>query len=154
MVMLHLFTFDPAWIRPLHHQRTERIFYDGFCGLCHRAVRLVLAEDTRDAAFRMATLQSDTFERSVPEDKRADLPDTVVVQREDGALLVRSAALLYILARLGGYWRVSSFILRAVPDAVIDAGCDFITRIRHRIFAKPTPACPTVPPHLRARFDP
>src|SRR5262249_54671520 len=31
MVMVHLFTFDPGWIRP-KGTKTERIFYDGHCG--------------------------------------------------------------------------------------------------------------------------
>jgi hypothetical protein len=46
MVMLHFFTFDPAWVKPFGAE-TEMIFYDGHCGLCHRAVRFVLAEDRR-----------------------------------------------------------------------------------------------------------
>ena len=154
VVMLHLFTFDPAWLAPKYAERTEHIFYDGFCGLCHRAVRLVLAEDPSGTSFRMAALQSDTFERAVPAEKRAALPDTVIVQRQDGMLLLKSAALLYILVRLGGYWRALGTLLGLLPIALLDVAYDFIARIRHKIFAKPKEACPIVPPHLRQRFDP
>lgn len=49
--MIHLFTWDPGWIRPLR-TGTERLFYDGHCGLCQRSVRLILAEDATGSAFR------------------------------------------------------------------------------------------------------
>jgi len=45
MLMMHLFTFDPAWVKPKPIASTELVFYDGHCGLCHRAVRFVLAEE-------------------------------------------------------------------------------------------------------------
>ena len=32
MVMLHLFTFDPAWIRPRGSGAPGTIYYDGGCG--------------------------------------------------------------------------------------------------------------------------
>jgi predicted DCC family thiol-disulfide oxidoreductase YuxK len=153
MVMLHLFTFSPAWVTPLHAGKTEHLFYDGFCGLCHRTVRMVLAEDV-NGAFRLAALQSDTFARLVPEEKRAALPDTVVVLRDDGLLLTKSAGIIYILLRLGRLWRVAGAVLGRIPSSLLDRAYDFIARIRHRLFAKPTAACPIVPRHLAARFDP
>jgi predicted DCC family thiol-disulfide oxidoreductase YuxK len=154
MVMLHLFTFQPAWVRPLHRERTEHIFYDGFCGLCHRAVRLVLSEDPSGKSFRMAALQGETFERLVPSGERAGLPDTVIVRREDGVLLVKSAALIYILQRLGGLWRLLGGLLARAPVSLLDVAYDLVAKIRHRIFARPKAACPIVPPDLGARFDP
>ncbi len=45
MVMLHLFTFDPGWVPAVKPSTTETLFYDGGCGLCHKAVRFLLAED-------------------------------------------------------------------------------------------------------------
>src|SRR5262249_20173935 len=58
MVMLHLFTFNPAWIAPLRSAATETIFYDGGCGLCHRTVRFVLSEDASGCTFNFAPLDS------------------------------------------------------------------------------------------------
>src|SRR2546426_853835 len=51
MVMVHLFTFDPAWVKVRPITATELLFYDGHCGLCHRAVRFVLAEDVGGKTF-------------------------------------------------------------------------------------------------------
>lgn len=54
MMVLHFFTFDPSWVRSAAGSVT-RVFYDGTCGLCHRAVRFLLAED-RHESFRFAAL--------------------------------------------------------------------------------------------------
>lgn len=153
MVMLHLFTFDPRWIRPLGEGRTERIFYDGTCGRCHRAVRMVLAEDRSGTAFRFAPLGGEAFEHEVRPEHRAELPDTVIVRRQDGTVLVKSAAALHILRRLGGYWRILGTVGEWVPPFVRDGIYDGIARVRHRLFEQPEAACPIIPAHLRARFD-
>jgi predicted DCC family thiol-disulfide oxidoreductase YuxK len=154
MVILHFFTFNPAWVKPLVARGPETLFYDGGCGLCHRAVRFVLAEDFREDAFVFAPLHGETFERMVPPERRAELPDSIVVVTEDGRVLTRSSAVIHILRRLGGLWRVIAEVARFVPAVVRDAAYDFIARIRSRIFAKPTDVCPVLPPSLRDRMAP
>src|SRR5262249_21391567 len=67
MVMLHLFTFDPAWIRPRPAPAADTIFFDGRCGFCARAVRFVLAEDRAGTAFRFAPLDGEAFRMATPE---------------------------------------------------------------------------------------
>ncbi|MCH8924402.1 MAG: DUF393 domain-containing protein [Planctomycetes bacterium] len=151
--MLHLFTFDPAWIKPRDRSATEPIFYDGGCGLCHRTVRFVLAEDSDGAAFRFAPLGGERFLQAVPEPQREGLPDSIVVLRADGRLLIRSAAVLHILARLGGLWRLASVLGHIVPAVLRDGIYDLIARVRHRMFRRPADACPMLPPELRSRFD-
>src|SRR5439155_1323839 len=74
-------------------------------------------------------------------------------RRADGARLARSAAVLHIAACLGGLWRALALVLRAVPAPLRDLGYDAVARVRLRLFARPTEACPLLPPHLRARFD-
>ncbi|MBI3725962.1 DUF393 domain-containing protein, partial [bacterium] len=83
MIVLHLFTFDPAWVPASKASAVERIFFDGGCGLCHGFVRFVLAED-RAGAFRFAPLGSRAFEAAVREEERAGLPESVVVVTEEG----------------------------------------------------------------------
>lgn len=129
------------------------MFYDGDCGLCHRAVKFVLAGDRQGLAFRFAPIQGETIKKLLSEDQRRGLPDTVIVLRADGALLLKSAAFLHILARLGGAWRAASVVLRLFPASWLDAAYDFVARVRHRIFRKPRAQCPLLPKELRARFD-
>jgi predicted DCC family thiol-disulfide oxidoreductase YuxK len=154
MIILHLFTFNPSWVPEVGAGRTEELFYDGHCGLCQRAVRFILAEDATGTAFRFAPLQGQTFVARVEAGRRAGLPDSVVVLTRDGELLVRSAAFLHILRRLGGGWRVLAAVLSAVPRGLRDSVYDFIARIRYRVFGRRDDLCPIVPAELRARFDP
>ena len=132
----------------------ETLFYDGHCGLCHRAVKFVLRRDCSGNAFRFAPLHGPTFQARVPAERRAGLPDSIMVLTAEGALLARSDALLHILRRLGGGWRISAGLLAAIPRPVRDAVYDFIARIRYPIFGRRDDVCPVAPPELRARFDP
>jgi predicted DCC family thiol-disulfide oxidoreductase YuxK len=132
----------------------EYLFYDGHCGLCHRAVKFVWRHDRDGRAFRFAPLQGETFQARVAEERRAGLPDSVVVLTRDGELLVRSDAFLHIFRRLGGGWRVLAAVLSVVPRGIRDLAYDFIARIRYRVFGKRDDLCPIVPAELRARFDP
>jgi predicted DCC family thiol-disulfide oxidoreductase YuxK len=129
------------------------VFYDGGCGLCHRAVRFALAHDADGSRFRFASLDSEGFRRRVPPAARAGLPDSIVALTPDGTLLVRSAAVIHILERVGGWWRLLGRLLGIVPRRVRDAGYDAVARVRHRLFRRPDDACPVTPLELRARFE-
>ena len=153
MVFLLLFAFDPGWVKPLRAGTVDRLFYDGTCGLCHRTVRFLLAEDASGTSFRYAPLDSDSFREHVPAGQRAALPDSVALLTSDGALLVRSRAILTCMKRLGGYWRAIAIALGVVPASIADWVYDRIASIRYRLFRRPTEACPILPPKLRERFD-
>ncbi|MGA9524801.1 MAG: DCC1-like thiol-disulfide oxidoreductase family protein [Myxococcaceae bacterium] len=153
MVMIHLFTFDPAWVPGLRRGTVETLFYDGNCGLCHRAVRLVLSEDPRGEAFRFAPLHGESFNSQISEEQRASLPDSLVVRTSDGTLLTRSDAVLHLMKRLGGIWRLLAILGNAIPRGLRDRIYDGIAAVRQRLFAKPRDACPVVPKTLRVRFD-
>jgi DCC1-like thiol-disulfide oxidoreductase len=55
---------------------TDRIFYDGSCGLCYRLVHAVIAEDRR-RAFRFTPLASGAFGAAMPPAARAPLADSI-----------------------------------------------------------------------------
>ncbi len=152
MIMLHLFTFDPAWIRPKPAEAMDTVFYDGQCGLCHRAVRFILAEDRSATTFRFAPLESDALRSAIPEPARAQLPDSLVIQTADGAILIRSAGVRHIMRRLGGLWRVFAFLVGVIPRRGLDRIYDGVASIRGRLFKRPAETCPVVPKHLRERF--
>ncbi len=154
MVLLHLFTFDPAWIRPRRAADPALVFFDGACGLCHRAVRFGLAEDREGQAFRFAPLQGTTFEDSFSDETRAQLPDSIVLWTPGGRHHVRSDAVGHMLLALGGAWRLLGHALFLVPRPVRDGAYRAIASVRAKIFPKPNDLCPLRPPHLAARFDP
>jgi predicted DCC family thiol-disulfide oxidoreductase YuxK len=133
---------------------TDTVFYDGTCGFCHWSVKLLLAADRRGTLFRYAPLGGATFHARVPTDERGVLPDSVVIYTSDGALLIRSAAVLHVLRRVGGWWRVLAFLLAGIPRPIFDQLYDGFAAIRHRLFRRPKVSCPVLAPALRARFDP
>ena len=135
-------------------EEPELLFYDGGCGLCHRAVRFVLWADPEGRAFRFAPLGGETFQALVPVGERERLPDSLVVRTETGALLTRSTGALHAMRRLGGVWRALAVLLGVVPRPICDVVYEFIARVRLRLFAQPNDACPFVPQPLRSRFLP
>jgi predicted DCC family thiol-disulfide oxidoreductase YuxK len=134
--------------------RTDLLFYDGRCGLCHGVVRFVIARDRAGTRFRFAPLQGETFGGRYPQADRAELPDSVVLRTGDGRTLVRSRALLQIGERLGGVWRGLARAAGLLPVWLLDWGYDGIARVRHHLFARPDASCPALPPELRGRFLP
>jgi len=143
--------FDPRWIAPAGDGEREHVFYDGHCGLCHRSIRFLLAEDRHDS-FVFAPLGSETFSKLVPEDSTSNRPDSVVVRTHNGDLLVRSDATVHALKRLGGIWRIFGTAIGIVPRALRDSAYNFIAAIRYRVWGKTPDACPIIPDRLRDRF--
>ena len=152
MILLHGFTFDPGWVRGRAESGGPVMFYDGDCELCHRGVRFVLAEDA-GRKFRFAPMQGETFRNALPSSERDKLPHSIVVQTEDRRSLTESAAVVYILSRLGGYWRILGGLLERVPRDWRDRGYQLVAESRSR-FSRPGDACPAKPPDSRARFLP
>ena len=130
------------------------LFYDGHCGLCHRTVKFVLKRDRSGKRFRFAPLQGSTFQERVPAERRPGLPESMVVLTGEGALLVRSRAVFYILGQVGGGWRILGRVLGVIPRALADAAYDRIAGSRYRVFGRREELCPVTDPTLRARFDP
>jgi len=156
IVILQCFAFDPAWVEGASEKRPPKIFYDGGCGLCHRTVRFVIAEDRDGTHFRFAPLEGNAFSalrRSSTCAEMLEQIDSIVLWLPDGSLLVRAAAVLEIGKRLGGIWRVAAIAAGVLPLRALDAGYDGIARIRHRLFATPSGVCPILPAELRNRFD-
>ena len=132
---------------------TELIFFDGDCGLCHAAVRFVLAHD-HEKRFRFAPLQGETFLQRVPEVVRSRLPDTLVVSPGDDRYLLRSDGVLHVLGRLGRPWRMLGRMGSCLPRRARDRLYDAIAARRARFFERPGHVCPVVTPELQSRFDP
>lgn len=129
------------------------LFYDGGCGLCHRAVTFILNRGTRGEGFRFAPLDGETFRLRLTPEQRAGLPDSLVILTTEGEVLSRSRAVFRILRELGGGWRLLGRMGQVLPRFLADAFYDCVAGFRHRIFAKPTEACPRITEEQRKRFD-
>jgi predicted DCC family thiol-disulfide oxidoreductase YuxK len=153
MFLLHLFTFDPSWIRRTAVVRPAWIFYDGNCALCHGWVRFTLAEDADGRALRISPLQGELFATLVPQEHRASLPDSLVVLTEGEKLLTRSAAVVHVLRRLGGLWGIIAVALAVIPRSILDWCYNRVASVRKRVFGTRENTCPLLSPELRKRFD-
>jgi predicted DCC family thiol-disulfide oxidoreductase YuxK len=128
------------------------LLYDGTCGLCNRAVRLLLRIDRR-GALRFATLQGGPGQAWL---KAHGFPtadfESMVFVRDWGTVagsrdtpLLRSDALVAALQACGGAGRMLSWI-RIVPRPWRDAAYRVLARIRGRLFGewKPKPLAKAV----------
>lgn len=149
MLLIHLLTFDPRWVRGSATQAT--LYYDGECGFCHRLVRLAALEDGR-GLIRFAPLQGrDAAAKSLR------LPmhgagDSIVLLAADGNVAMRSDAAIEILLRLGGLWTVIGAVLILVPRLLRDAVYDGVGRVRRVLSPKPETWCPVLPASVQARW--
>ncbi|MDQ5843980.1 MAG: DCC1-like thiol-disulfide oxidoreductase family protein [Acidobacteriota bacterium] len=130
------------------------VLYDGVCGLCNRLNQFLLKRDTHDR-LRFASLQSN-FAAAVLLRHGADPHDldTVYVVVDYGQpterLLSRSDAILYLLAQLGGIWKLGS-VGHILPRVLRDGAYGIVARNRYRVFGK-YDSCMLPEPKHRAKF--
>jgi predicted DCC family thiol-disulfide oxidoreductase YuxK len=129
------------------------LFYDGNCGLCHNAVRFILAETPIGSVF-FYPQQGKTFEKLKALSQNS-LPDSLVLQASDKKnLLFKSQALLILSKNMGGLWQFIAFFISFLPLVFLDLTYDFIAKIRKKIFVQPENACPLIPSKYKVLFDP
>lgn len=118
------------------------LLYDGTCGLCNRAVRLLLRIDRR-GILRFTTLQGAPGQawlraHGLPTD---DFDSMVLVRDWDGenagreAYALRTDALVAALEACGGAGRALAWI-RFVPRTWRDACYRLVARLRFRLFGE------------------
>jgi predicted DCC family thiol-disulfide oxidoreductase YuxK len=129
------------------------LFYDGGCGLCHGAVRLLLRLDRR-GRLRFAPLGGDTFAALLSAGDGAALPESLVLRTSEGRLLLRSLAVVEGLRVAGGAAAWLACVAALVPRGVADGLYDALARRRLRLFGRARDACPVPPGPLRGRFLP
>jgi predicted DCC family thiol-disulfide oxidoreductase YuxK len=82
-------------------------------------------------------------------------PRTILVVREFGGaaeqILVRSDAVLALLAELPHPWRTVGVVLRCLPRPVLELGYRLIARWRHRIWGR-LESCPIPTAEEQGRF--
>jgi predicted DCC family thiol-disulfide oxidoreductase YuxK len=121
------------------------ILYDGVCGLCNRLNHFVLRRD-REGIFRFASLQSPLAARILARQgaNPQDLDTVYVVlnhdltkeAQADELLLPRSDAVIFVLKRLGGMWKVLGLFVQLLPQFLRDWGYRVVARNRYRVFGR------------------
>jgi len=138
MIILHLFTFNPAWVPAKKSKSPLKIFYDGSCGLCHQFVQFILQEMPQDRlSFSFAPQEGN--QKSI-----------VVYDETIQSHLYKTKAIIAILNHLGGFYRLFALLLIVLPFT--DFFYDLIARFRHKFFSKPSTNCPLIPSHLQKLF--
>jgi predicted DCC family thiol-disulfide oxidoreductase YuxK len=122
------------------------LLFDGECGLCNRAVRLLLRLDRRGrlhfAPLQGAAAQSYLRSRGLPTedfDSMIFVPDWSRAAAEPP--LFRTNAGLAALRQIGGGWSALARVLTVVPAPLRDVFYKLVARFRYRIFGpwKPKP---------------
>lgn len=130
------------------------VLFDGYCGLCNRAVRWCLRRDRHDR-FRFAPAASPVVAPLLAQSEASLAARTILVLRDPGQpaqqLFLRSSAILLMLAELPQPWPTVARVLRLIPRPLRDLVYRGIARIRYRIWGR-YDACPLPTPAEKAHF--
>lgn len=135
---------------PKNQLQKPTIFFDGVCGMCNAFVNRVLQIDQKQT-FVFAPLQGSTA-RDVLPPVADDAREWSMVYVDEDGVHDQSDALLKIYGRLGGIWRLLSW-LRLVPRFIRNPVYGAIARNRYRWFGK-SDACRVPTIGERAHFLP
>lgn len=133
-------------------QPSLTVLFDGLCPLCDGLARWVIRHEPR-GTVRFASRQSATAQRLLAEAAPGKtIPDSLLVVEHAAMprLLVRSAAVLAVVARLTWPWRGLT-VLRVFPRRVRDWAYDLVARRRVRWFGRRT-SCAIPDPRWRGRM--
>jgi len=126
------------------------IFFDGVCGLCNSFVDWVIRRD-RKKIFRFSPIQGTTARQYV-----AQMPpqaeDWSIIYVDENGSYQRSTAVLRILCRFGGLWKMWAVFL-IFPAFLRDPLYRFVAKRRYRWFGK-RDACRLPSPQEKDQFLP
>jgi predicted DCC family thiol-disulfide oxidoreductase YuxK len=132
------------------------ILFDGECGLCNRAVRLLMRWDNwgrlRYAPLQGYGAQKYLREHGLPTQEFSSLvlvPDWEHQERPD--YLLKTDALVAALRGCGGLGKTMGNLLGMLPRSFRDRGYDVIARWRYRVFGA-WRACPLPNAEWRQRI--
>lgn len=120
------------------------IFFDGVCNLCNHFVNFLLRQD-RLKVFKFASLQGNTAKECSLSN---DLSSIILVEGEKS--YQKSAAILRVLYRLGGFFKIFYFV-NILPNGLLDLAYDFVAKNRYHLFGKRS-SCRLPLPDEKNRF--
>ena len=151
MLLFHMLTFNPSWVKPKLLAKNSVLFYDGGCSLCHGFVRFMLAEDTHNQ-LTFSSLQGNLFKNVLSQKTLRKLPDSIVLV-EGEQIFIKSDAVMRLLKSLGGFWKVLGLILCIIPKPIRNCGYTLIGNIRYKVFGGTITECPLIPENMRSKFQ-
>lgn len=132
-------------------QKKLTLFYDGQCGLCHGAVRFLLAEAQLGSVF--FTPQQSSHYQKAQKKLSSPLPDSIIAQEEGSdKLLSRSSALLATSLYMNPCWQFLAFLLSFIPRLILDKVYDCVAKWRKSLFPTPDTLCPLIPAKYKFLF--
>lgn len=148
MLMIHIFTFDPIWLKPAKNTGQKRIvFFDGVCGLCNTSVDLLMKED-QNLVLQFAPLQGQHAKDILGEEKAAKL--TSIHYYDGQKVYDQSGAVIRICRDIGGFWKLA-LILFLVPAFIRNPLYNYVAKNRYKWFGK-RDACRIPTPEERNRI--
>ncbi|MCK7595324.1 DCC1-like thiol-disulfide oxidoreductase family protein [Pseudomarimonas salicorniae] len=132
MLLVHLLTFDPAWLSRWSRRSRAVMLFDGDCAFCHATVRLATHEDAQQR-LQFAPLSGSTARQLLGAGPRPFDGESIVVVDESGHQALKSRAVIAVLERLGGLWLIAAWALRSLPQGACDAAYDLVGRWRYRL---------------------
>ncbi len=138
VLMIHFFTFDARWIKPLKKSKDAPIvFFDGVCAMCNGFVQFVLQESLQPVLY-FSPLQGQTAKEKLPTELTTNMDSIVLL--DNNQTYIQSDAILRIYRYMGGMWGLS-VIFYIVPSKIRNYIYDFIAKHRYQWFGKKTDAC-------------
>ncbi len=149
MFMVHLFTFDARWLPPKRGLGGDLpvVFFDGVCGLCNHTVDFFIRED-KEGILKFSPLQGAARKRLLGEDTA---PITTIIYLDEKGRHQESEAIILMLGRLGGLWKVIAGLIWFLPVPLRNFAYRWISKNRYRLFGKKD-VCRMPAPDERARF--
>jgi predicted DCC family thiol-disulfide oxidoreductase YuxK len=107
------------------------VFFDGVCGLCNRAVDLLIRLDKKNI-YKFAPLQGKTAQTLLNEETISKKESVVLYDQRK--IYKNSTAVIYILIRLGGLWK-TFYIFFIIPAFIRDYFYRQIANNRYKWFS-------------------
>ncbi len=118
------------------------IYYDGECGLCHLAVRLVLRVDSKSKFYFSPLSNLDNNLKNI---------DSIILKRGN-KVFYEGMAIIMIFENIDNNWNYLAKVLKLIPINVLDTAYRWVSRNRAKISVKKVSSCPMVPSCYQKRF--
>ncbi|MBN1340967.1 MAG: DUF393 domain-containing protein [Bacteroidales bacterium] len=111
----------------------SKVFYDSACNLCLWSVRFIMKRDKAQRLLYIPIVSAD-FEDF--KKRHHILFTNSIIYFEEGNVYQKSSAVLRILRKLGGLWKVMYYVFSVFPSGFSDRIYDQIAVSRYRWFGR------------------